>query len=111
MEKIFFWLQKVIAVIFFPRQGLLEEEPKKMLLQILRFGFSEEDFFSHLHVLEEEVISAAKANLFSQVCLRKMKCLKLLIMIVLFFFFFWFWRETNFAWEAAKLWQVFYLWI
>jgi hypothetical protein len=73
MEKIFFWLQKVIAVIFFPRQGLLEEEPKKMLLQILRFGFSEEDFFSHLHVLEEEVISAAKANLFSQVCLRKMK--------------------------------------
>jgi hypothetical protein len=68
MEKIFFWLQKVIAVIFFPRQGLLEEEPKKMLLQILRFGFSEEDFFSHLHVLEEEVISAAKANLFSQVC-------------------------------------------
>jgi len=22
-----------------------------------------------------------------------------------------FWRETNFAWEAAKLWQVFYLWI
>jgi hypothetical protein len=91
MEKIFFWLQKVIAVIFFPRQGLLEEEPKKMLLQILRFGFSEEDFFSHLHVLEEEVISAAKGESF--------------------FFFFWFWRETNFAWEAAKLWQVFYLWI
>jgi hypothetical protein len=82
-------------------------------------------FFCHLHVLEEKVVSATKATLFSQVCLRKTCTTEarrrtyslsfsfFFFPFIFYLFIFLFWRETNLrktcTTEAGKDVQSFFL--